>query len=178
VVPFGREILARLVSDKTHQLLTTDDNPQTTNNKPNMKSSQNYQNHRRWVPAFHFVTLPLVIVLVIASFVNLYRSVDSDPFSALLICMGSLIMGSLYAYTRIFSLKVQSRVIRAEENFRHYVLTGKPLDTRLRLSQIIALRFAKDDEFVELAKKAVDEKLSNDAIKSLITDWRADYHRV
>jgi hypothetical protein len=92
--------------------------------------------------------------------------------------MGSLVMGSLYAHTRIFSLKVQSRVIRVEENFRHYVLTGKPLDTRLRLSQVIALRFAKDDEFVELAKKAVDEKLSNDAIKRLITDWKADYHRV
>jgi hypothetical protein len=143
-----------------------------------MKSSQNYLNHRRWAPAFHFVTLPLIIVLVIASFVNLYRSADSDPFSALLICLGSLIIGSLYAHTRIFSLKVQSRVIRAEENFRHYVLTGKPLDTRLRLSQIIALRFAQDNEFIELAKKAVDEKLSNDAIKRLITVWRADYHRV
>ena len=87
-------------------------------------------------------------------------------------------MASLYAHTRIFALKVQSRVIRAEENFRHFVLTGKPLDTRLRLSQIIALRFASDGEFVGLAKKAVDEKLSNDAIKRLITDWRADYHRV
>ena len=143
-----------------------------------MSSSQNYQNHRRWAPAFHFVTLPLVIILLIGSFVNLYRSVDSNLFSALLICMGSVIMASLYAHTRIFALKVQSRVIRAEENFRHFVLTGKPLDTRLRLSQIIALRFASDGEFVGLAKKAVDEKLSNDAIKRLITDWRADYHRV
>lgn len=143
-----------------------------------MKSFQNYQNHRRWVPAFHFVTLPLVVILLIGSFVNLYRSAESDLFSAVLICMGSLIIGSLYAHTRIFSLKVQSRVIRAEENFRHFVLTGKPLDSRLRLSQIIALRFAKDIEFIELAKKAVDEKLSNDAIKRLISDWRPDFGRV
>lgn len=143
-----------------------------------MKSFQNYQNHRRWVPAFHFVTLPLVVILLIGSFVNLYRSAESDLFSAVLICMGSLIIGSLYAHTRIFSLKVQSRVIRAEENFRHFVLTGKPLDSRLRLSQIIALRFAKDTEFIELAKKAVDEKLSNDAIKRLISDWRPDFGRV
>ena len=143
-----------------------------------MPSTQTYKNHRRWAPAFHFVTLPLVIILVIASFVNLYRSAASDLFTAVLIFIGSLVMGSLYAHTRIFSLKVQSRVIRSEENFRHFVLTGKPLDSRLRVSQIIALRFAKDGEFVEFAKKAVDNNLSNDAIKRLITEWRADHHRV
>ena len=143
-----------------------------------MNSSQNYHNHRRWVPAFHFVTLPLIVVLLIGSFVNLYRSIDSDALSAILICLVSLIIGSLYAHTRIFSLKLQTRVIRAEENFRHYVLTGKPLDSRLRLSQIIALRFTENSQFVELAKKAVDENLSNDDIKRLITDWRGDYHRV
>jgi hypothetical protein len=87
-------------------------------------------------------------------------------------------MASLYYHVRVFSLKIQSRVIRAEENFRHFRLTGTPLDPGLRLSQIIALRFAKDDEFVELAKKAADEKLGNDAIKKLITDWKGDYHRV
>ena len=139
---------------------------------------QNYRNHRRSSATFHFVTLPLLIAMVIGSFVNLFRSFDTNLFSASLICLGSIIMSSLYYHTRLFSLKVQSRLIRAEENFRHFILTGKPLDKRLTLSQIIALRFAQDDQFVVLASKAVEEKLTNDQIKQLVTDWKGDYHRV
>jgi hypothetical protein len=141
-------------------------------------AQQNYRNHRRWMPSYHFVTLPLLIALVIGSFVNLYKSVETNLYSASLICLGSIIMASLYAHSRIFALKVQSRVIRVEENFRHFVLTGQPLDQRLRLSQIIALRFAKDEQFVELARKAVNQDLSNKSIKQLIKDWRGDYFRV
>jgi hypothetical protein len=141
-------------------------------------SQQHYQNHRRWTPSYHFVTLPLIVALLIGSFVNLYKSVESNLYSASLICLGSVVMASLYIHCRIFALKLQSRVIRAEENFRHFVLTGKPLDTRLRLSQIIALRFAGDNQFIELTKKAVEEKLSNDEIKKFITEWKGDYHRV
>jgi hypothetical protein len=141
-------------------------------------TQQNYRNHRRWMPTYHFVTLPLVIAMVIGSFVNLYKSVETNLYSASLICLGSIILASLYAHSRIFALKVQSRTIRAEENFRHFVLTGRPLDQRLRLSQIIALRFANDEQFVDLARKAVNQDLSNDAIKRLITDWRGDYFRV
>lgn len=141
-------------------------------------TQQSYRNHTRWVPSYHFITLPLLVVFIIGSFVNLYKSSSSNLYSASLICLGSLIMGSLYAHSRLFALKVQNRVIRIEENFRHLVLTGKPLDSRLRLSQIFALRFANDDQFIELARKAVNENLSNDAIKRLIKNWRADYHRV
>jgi hypothetical protein len=83
----------------------------------------------------------------------------------------------LYWYIRSFPLKAQDRAIRAEENLRHYVLTGKLLDSRLRISQVIALRFASDDEFVALAKKAAEEGLNNDAIKREIRTWRADHHR-
>jgi hypothetical protein len=61
---------------------------------------------------------------------------------------------------------------------RHFVLTGKPLDSRLRLSQIIALRFASDLEFPALAQKAAEEGLSSKEIKQSIQNWRADYNRV
>ena len=139
---------------------------------------QSYRNHRRWTPAFHFVTLPLIVFLLIGSFVNLFTSSASNIYSASLICLGTVVMASLYYHTRIFALKLQNRVIRAEGNFRHFVLTGKPLDTRLRMRQIIALRFAKDNEFVDLARRAAEEKLSSDAIKRLITDWKGDFYRV
>lgn len=141
-------------------------------------AQQNYRNHRRFMVSYHFVTIPLILALVIGSFVNLYKSAETNFYSASLICLGSVIMASIAIHSRLFALKVQNRVIRAEENLRHFILTGKPLDARLRLSQIFALRFARDSEFVELARKAVDEGLNSDAIKRLITDWKGDYHRV
>jgi Family of unknown function (DUF6526) len=141
-------------------------------------SQQNYRNHRRWVPLYHFLTLPLLFVMVIGSFVNLYKSAGTNFLSGSLICLGSIIMSSLYYHSRVFALKAQNRVIRMEENFRHFALTGKSLDPRLRLGQVIALRFAKDTEFVELARRAAEEGLSQDAIKKLIKDWKGDYHRV
>jgi len=81
-------------------------------------------------------------------------------------------------FSRAFALKAQDRAIRAEENLRHFVLTGKLLDSRLSISQVIALRFASDEELVALSKKAADEKLSNKQIKELIKNWRGDYYRV
>jgi hypothetical protein len=73
---------------------------------------------------------------------------------------------------------VQDRVIRSEENFRHYLLTGKQLDRQLRTKQVVALRFASDTEFVSLAARALSENLSSKAIKKSITQWRPDYRRI
>ena len=58
------------------------------------------------------------------------------------------------------------------------MLTGKPLDSRLRMSQIIALRFAPDDEFLSLTKKAAEENLRSKEIKAAIRNWKADHNRV
>ena len=89
----------------------------------------------------------------------------------------SFILIALFLFSRSFALKAQDRAIRAEENFRHFILTGKPLDSRLRMGQIIGLRFASDAEFVALAKKAVDENLSSKQIKQAVQNWRADNNR-
>jgi hypothetical protein len=73
---------------------------------------------------------------------------------------------------------VQDRAIRAEENLRHFVMAGKPLDRRLTVKQIVGLRFASDGEFVELARKAAEEGLPQDTIKKSVKSWRADHDRV
>ena len=80
--------------------------------------------------------------------------------------------------SRGFALKAQDRAIRAEENLRHFVLTGELHDHRLTMKQIIALRFASDEEVPTLSQRAVSEKLSPDAIKREIKNWRADFYRV
>jgi len=87
-------------------------------------------------------------------------------------------LASIYWYARSFALRAQDRAIRAEETLRHFILTGKPLDSRLRMGQIIALRFASDDELPELAFKAAEKGLRSKTIKKMIKVWRSDNYRV
>ena len=142
-------------------------------------TEQNYKNHRRVVPMFHIVLFGILIATLIGSLVNLYQSVGDHQrlYSASLIV--ALVISSilLFFFCRIFALKAQDRAIRAEENLRHFVLTGKLLDPRLSVRQIVGLRFASDSELVQLAQKAADEKLSGDAIKRSVKSWRPDLYR-
>jgi hypothetical protein len=133
---------------------------------------QTYRNHRRFVLLYHGLTLVLLLILLAGSVVNLVRASGDGTYSAILLVLVALILASLYAYVRLFPLRAQ------EENLRHFILSGKPLDPQLTMQQVIALRFASDEELVKLAKRAIDEALNNDEIKRAITNWRADHHRV
>jgi hypothetical protein len=140
---------------------------------------QDYKNHVRRVPGFLALGL-VVVVTFIGAGVNLYESLGNHErlYSASLILV---LTGCLFAtagYARSFALKAQDRAIRAEENLRHFVLTGKPLDTRLGPGQIAALRFASDGEFVDLARRAAEQAMAPDDIKRAVRSWRADTHRV
>jgi hypothetical protein len=139
---------------------------------------QNYQNHRRVVYLYHGLTLLAIFALVIGSFINLFSSARENLYSASLLVLLSLIQVSLFIYVRVFPLRAQDRAIRAEENLRHFSMTGKVLDKDLTIKQIIALRFASDEEFIGLAKRAVDEALNNDEIKREIKNWKMDTLRV
>jgi len=142
-------------------------------------TTQNYANHTRYVPLFHFVLAPILLLTLVGSIVNFVTSLGDHErlYSASLIVVLTLCAGLLFFYCRTFPLKAQDRAIRAEENLRHFALTGKLLDRRLTLSQIIALRFAPDEEFLDLARKAADASMPAKAIKMAIKNWKADYDR-
>lgn len=141
---------------------------------------QNYANHRQYVPMFHIVLFGVIVLSIIGSFVNLYKSMDNPAgiYSASLITVLMFVALLLFFFCRIFALKAQDRAIRAEENLRHFAMTGKLLDSRLTIRQIIGLRFASDAEFLDLCKKAAEENLSEDAIKKAVKQWRGDFYRV
>ncbi len=141
---------------------------------------QNFGNHRRYMPAYHFVLSFLVLVAIGGSLYNIYRawgrgSGRGEAILVFLLVVIAFIEGSLL---RIFALKAQDRAIRAEENLRHFVLHGSLLDPRLDIRQIIGLRFASDEEFGELAKRAAEEGMSENDIKKAVKSWRGDYYRV
>ena len=142
--------------------------------------TQNFSNHSRYVPLFHLGGYGLLLFTMIGSFINLGNAMSKGEgvYSASLICVLCFILIIVLWYCRLFALKAQDRAIRAEENFRHYIATGKTLDSRLRMSQIIALRFAGDEEFINLAQKTIAENLTSKQIKQSIQNWRADYNRV
>jgi cbb3-type cytochrome oxidase subunit 3 len=141
---------------------------------------QNHSNHRRYVPGFHFLAASLCLVAFVAAIFNLVHNWE-DPdnhLGAAIILVITIILFLFFWFIRSFALRAQDRAIRAEEKLRHFLLTGKPADPRLRMGQIIALRFASDEELPELTKKAVEENLKGEEIKKAIRNWREDNYRV
>ena len=143
-------------------------------------SEQSYATHRQWVPGYHFVLFLITVVTWCGSVYNLYRTWARgyDRGEAILLFLLATCMAIAVFYLRIFALKAQDRAIRAEEDFRHYLLYGEPLPSALKMRQIVGLRFAADEEFGALAKKAAEEGLSENAIKKSVKNWRSDTYRV
>jgi hypothetical protein len=135
-------------------------------------STQNYANHRQLVPMFHGVLFGIIFLTLIGSVVNLIRSLGDHQrlYSASLLVAVCLALVLLFFFTRIFALKAQDRAIRAEENLRHFALTGKLLDPRLGTRQVVALRFAPNAEFAALARRAADQSMEPDAIKRAVKE--------
>ena len=139
---------------------------------------QSVENHAQYVPLFHFITLGSLLLVMIGAVVHLLSGDNTSQLFPWLFLALVLIVFSIAFFARAFALKAQDRAIRAEENFRYFLLTGKKLSDDLTIHQIIALRFADDGELVALADQAIREKLSSGQIKKLISLWKADHYRV
>jgi len=142
------------------------------------KKPQNYANHARWDPLFHFFVLPVFGLLAIAGLVHF---IWRPGLHSGLLFVVAVALASAVVKIRFYVLKVQDRVIRLEERLRLSTLCSEPLRSRipeLTESQLIALRFASDAELPKLAERALSEKLSRADIKKAIQTWRPDYWRV
>jgi len=142
-------------------------------------AEQNFSNHIRFVPPFHFFVLPVLALNLIWSLYHLWKLHFSfEGFVGLLLAL-ALALGFLFA--RVFALSVQDRVIRLEERLRLTRLLPDDLKPRIdefTVSQLVALRFACDEELPTLARRVLAENLKNRrAIKQLVRTWRADYQR-
>ena len=139
---------------------------------------QNFNNHAQMVPGFHYLTFGGIIALLGGAINYLLKSSAENKYLASLLVLAAIIFVLVAWFTRTFALKAQDRAIRAEENLRHYVLTGKLLPSSLTVGQVVALRFAPDAEFPALVEKAVANNLSGKEIKQSIQNWKADFYRV
>lgn len=138
-------------------------------------AAQNYQNHKRFSAPYHFITVPLMLIGLSKS---IYHYFNEPTITNGLLAYAFGLICIVAAFARWFALRVQDRAARADERLRYYILTQKMLPTNLRMGQILALRFASDEEFPGLVDRAVEQKLSPKEIKVAIQNWRGDYHRI
>jgi len=149
------------------------------------KTPQTFANHTRFDPWFHAFVLPvfgLGLVMTLVHFFYHFRESDlRDNIHSFLLIVLALTFIVLALKTRLYSLKVQDRIIRLEERLRLTQVLPEPLRSRipeLTEGQLIALRFASDAELPKLTERALNEKLSRADIKKSIQNWRPDNWRV
>lgn len=140
--------------------------------------SQNLKNHSRFDPLFHGFLAPVLLANLVIAVIYLVRHPHFHSAWLVVLSIAALVLA---IKVRVYAMKVQDRVIRLEERLRLQALAPAEWHSQIyRLSedQLIGLRFAADDEVVELAKQALEHNLNRKQIKERIRDWRPDYWRV
>src|SRR5271156_3436752 len=137
--------------------------------------AQNFQNHARYVPVFHFFVLPVLVLNVGWEIHRVVVAPSGGSVKALLVAL-ALLLAALYA--RMFALAVQDRLIRLEMQLRLHGLLPAELRPRIpefTVNQLVALRFASDAELPGLAGKVLAENLQDRKyIKRMVQNWQAD----
>ena len=143
------------------------------------KTPQNFENHAKMVPGFHYLGSLMLLSLLIWSVLGVVQGANLDSIMRL---VGVMVLVLIGFYARSFALGVQDRIIRLEERLRMAQLLPDDLKPRIHdftTEQLIGLRFASDDELPALARRVLDEGIADrKTIKKAVTHWRADYQRV
>src|SRR3954454_18708522 len=139
---------------------------------------QSYQKHARWLPGFHFFVMPVLLVNVLNELRHLWQDPSLHFAWQVLFAVALLGVGFL---SRIQALTVQDRVIRLEMRLRLRQLLPPDLQTHINSlthRQLVALRFASEDELPELVREVVGGRLTTPKdIKMRVKTWRADWLR-
>ena len=146
------------------------------------RTPQSFANHGKYVPTYHYALLGFLFVNLLWACWGVYRNVASQPVDAIMNLLMALALIVMAFYVRVFPLQAQDRVIRLEERLRLHELLPEDLHPRigeLRRRQLIALRFASDEELAELVREVLEQDIRNPTeIKKRIKTWRPDDHRL
>ncbi len=140
--------------------------------------TQSFENHAKFVPAFHFFILPVFLLNVFWSIYRLIQSFSIESARSLLLALAFLLLAF---YARTFALAVQDRLIRLEMRLRMQQLLPQELRPRIpdfTVDQLVALRFASDAELPGLCRKVLDEEIADrKVIKKMVQIWQPDLLR-
>lgn len=142
---------------------------------------QNFKNHARYYPLHHFIITPLTLIVLGWTITKSDFSTSESSLESIYQLLIAFILVLFPILARLYALKLQNRLILNEMRFRYFLLTGLPFsekENQLKLRQIIALRFASDEELLDLMEKSIEKNLTPKEIKLQIKDWKGDYRRV
>ena len=140
--------------------------------------AQTYKNHARFLPAFHFFVLPVLLLNALNAIRHIWLAPNLSTVWTFVVAAALLMLGLL---ARTMALTVQDRLIRLEMRLR--LQQCLPADLRSRINdltprQLVALRFASDAELADLVREVLGGKLaSSKDIKMRVKDWQADWLR-
>jgi Family of unknown function (DUF6526) len=152
---------------------------------PGMPEIQNFKNHGRMDPPFHYIAVPILLLnLLLVLAATIYVATQDRPHELLLhiwLLLVSFALLVVATNSRVKDLRIQDRVIRVEERLRYAPLLSSvalSASANLTVPQIVALRFASDQELPGLVARTLAENLTPKQIKESIVTWRPDFHRV
>lgn len=143
--------------------------------------TQQYSNHKKYYAPHHFIFIPMMLLLMALGVRQYFADEQRDPAWLVLAIVSFCILFLGIMVRQHYALGNQNRIIRLEFRVRHLHLLGKQsyeAEEKLSFSQLAALRFADDAEFMFLLHRALNENLSADEIKKAITNWQPDHMRV
>ena len=139
---------------------------------------QTYKNHLRWLPAFHFFVLPVLLLNVLNEVRRAWRYPSEGSLFVVVVAAALFTLAFL---SRSQAVTVQDRVIRLEMRLRLQRILPPELQTRIQdltHRQLVALRFASDAELPVLVREVLDGKLrSSKEIKLRVKSWQSDFLR-
>lgn len=144
-------------------------------------AEQSYKNHIRFYTPHHFVFYPVMLIFIIAAVC--FAFCDNNNILVWLFVAAAFLAITLLSFMlrQHYALTLQNRIVLLELRYRYFATTGERLEMyegMLSEGQLFALRFAHDDQLLDLIKKAINEELSPSAIKRSIANWKADHRRV
>lgn len=143
--------------------------------------TQNYNHHKKYYIPHHLVFYLSALVLLVISLSFLSDQNESTPVWLVIAALVLLVTGLSLMLRQHYALGNQNRIIRLEMRLRYYILTQKrfeEIEKQLSKGQVLALRFAPDEELPSLVEKAIRENLTPDQIKKSVRNWLPDHHRV
>ena len=147
--------------------------------------AQNLKNHRKFYAPHHFVFYPVMLILLILSLFEFWdNAVDERDISLIWLMISAVIFSVIilsFMLRQHYALGLQDRIIVNEFKFRYFALTGNRLENstyHFSDAQIFALRFARDEDLMELMHQTAQNDWPPAVIKQNIKNWNADYKRI
>lgn len=125
----------------------------------------------------HTAVLWLMALVALALIIMQFRGSDTRDWAILVLVLAMFEVGWI---SRAYIIRLQDRIIMLEMKVRAAEILPPGQDAqlaRLTKQQIVALRFASDEELGALLDRAVREKMAPKDIKAAVKNWRPDHHR-